>query len=211
MYSDITCIILSGGKSTRMGINKSFMKLADDTIIDRLVNLCKSIFSDILIITNEPELYQFHGLQVYTDIYQNIGPIGGIHSGLVNSSTNTNFVISCDIPLINKQTIEFIVDYPSDKMIKVPFADGFLQQLCGIYKKDCLPFIETLISNSKDEETRDKEQNRRKCKVQQLVNSLDSTIIKIESEFSDYIPDTFLNMNKPEDYNRIKKIMNYEL
>ncbi len=204
MYSDITCIILSGGKSTRMGENKSFLKFGNETIIERLVNLAKSIFHEVTIITNEPEIYHFLGLPVFTDIYKNVGPLAGIHSGLIHSKTASNFIISCDIPLINTGTIQFIVDYPSERLIKVPFADGFLQQLCGMYSRACLPIIENLISNSIDEETRDNNQTKRKCKVHQLVNSADSTIISIETEFSEYIPDTFLNMNKPEEYEKIK-------
>ncbi|MDP2363009.1 MAG: molybdenum cofactor guanylyltransferase [Ignavibacteria bacterium] len=207
MYSDITCIILSGGKSIRMGENKSFLKLGKLTIIERLVNLTKSIFSEVIIITNEPEMYLFLGLPVFSDIYKNVGPPAGIHSGLVNSKTDKNFIISCDIPLINRESIEFIVNYPGDELIKVPLADGFLQHLCGMYNKACLPYIEALIKNSIEEETRHKNQDKRKCKVHQLVNSVDSTIINIETEFPDYISDTFLNMNKPEEYEKIQRLL----
>ena len=108
------------------------------------------------------------------------------------------------MPFINREVIEFIVDYPSEKMIIVPFADGFIQELCGIYKKGCLDHIERLISNSKEEESRDNEQKKRKCKVHQLVNSLDGTMINIETEFPNYQPGTFQNMNNPEEYERMK-------
>ena len=79
MYNDISCIILSGGKSTRMGENKSFLKFGTETVIEGLVNLVRKIFSEVMIITNEQKLYQFPGVTVYSDIFQNAGPIAGIH------------------------------------------------------------------------------------------------------------------------------------
>ena len=55
MYSDITGIILSGGKSTRMGVNKSLLIIDGKTIIARVRDLMLSLFSKVMLITNEPE------------------------------------------------------------------------------------------------------------------------------------------------------------
>ena len=52
MYSDITGIILSGGKSSRIDENKSFLKIGNKTIIERILELMKSIFTNVIIITN---------------------------------------------------------------------------------------------------------------------------------------------------------------
>ena len=70
MYSDITGVILAGGKSSRMGVNKSFLKLGNQTIIERIVDLMKSIFSEVIIITNTPDEYKFLNLPLYEDIYK---------------------------------------------------------------------------------------------------------------------------------------------
>lgn len=99
MYKDITGIILSGGKSLRMGTNKSFLDISGQTAIERTVELMKALFRRVLLITNEPDLYQIPDVTIYQDIYKNKGPIGGIHSGLLNSTTERNFVILCDMPL----------------------------------------------------------------------------------------------------------------
>ena len=45
MYDDITAVILSGGKSSRMGTNKSFLKIGDKTLIERLRNLLSLVTS----------------------------------------------------------------------------------------------------------------------------------------------------------------------
>jgi len=85
MYDDITAIILSGGKSTRMGTNKSLLKIDDKTIIERLRDLLQNIFEDVILITNDPDDYQFLGLPIYEDVFRHRGPLAGIHSGLKNS------------------------------------------------------------------------------------------------------------------------------
>ena len=206
MYNDITGIILSGGKSLRMGENKSFLKVGNKTAISIAIDLMKSIFHNVLLITNEPDLYVNYGVSLYEDIYKGLGPLTGIHSGLVNSNTEKNFILSCDMPLMNVKMIQCIIEYPSTSLITVPKADGFIQQLCGLYSKSLIPKIETLLKYSEDEENRNTNQKHRKCKVHQLIEGIDSTIIENTELLQGYTKDIFFNMNRPEDY---KYILNY--
>ena len=91
MYTDITGIILAGGKSTRMGANKSFLKIGEQTVIERITYLMKSVFTNVIIISNTPDEYIFLNLPIYEDVYKGKGPLAGIHSGLKNSDTQKNF------------------------------------------------------------------------------------------------------------------------
>ncbi|MGA2295976.1 MAG: molybdenum cofactor guanylyltransferase [FCB group bacterium] len=200
MYRDITGIILSGGKSTRMGQNKSFLKLGKKTVIENICILMKSIFENVIIITNEPEKYQFLNVKCYEDIFKDYGPIGGIHSGLKHSYTDNNFIISCDLPLITKEIINYIINYDITKEIVITRADGFTQQLCGLYNKKVLPLIERIISVPDEKENRNNIQGKRKCRVLTLIERSNATIIDIEKEFAKYIKGSFLNLNNPEDY-----------
>lgn len=226
MYNDITGIILSGGKSTRMGTNKSLLKLGDQTVIERIIDLMKPLFGRVILSTNSFDEYRFLGLEMFEDIYNGSGPLGGIHSGLVHSQTEKNFIISCDIPLMSAGIIKFLIEYSTDKPITIAKADGFTQQLCGVYSKSLLPEIEKIIEENItiDErnqsqqaslpvgkvETTDQdihlkiEQKKRGCKVLQLVTAVDSEIIDIEKEYRYYVPGTFLNMNNPEEYEQLK-------
>ena len=194
MYNGITGIILCGGKSLRMGTNKAFLKFGDKYIVEILVGLMRNIFGKVILVTNEPGLYSFLKIDIFEDIYKGKGPLGGIYSGLMNSETGRNFVISCDIPLITKSAIEFIIGCPSDKDIKVPLADGYVQQLFGIYNRSLL----TKIKNQLNPE--EQLNSTAKCKVLQLIESAHSEIINIENEMPGYNANTFLNMNNMTDY-----------
>jgi len=199
MYHDITGIILSGGKSTRMGENKSLLKIGDRTIIEKMADLMNSLFDKVIMITNDPDEYAFLNIPMYQDIYPHLGPLSGIHSGLVHSSTEHNFFISCDMPLMSAEMIKYLIDYPTQKPVTIAKAEGFIQQLCGQYSKACLEPAEHILKTRQDEEKRNPDQKKRGCKVLQLVREIDAEIIDAET-LPFYNSDLYFNMNKQEDY-----------
>lgn len=205
MYNDITAIILAGGKSTRMGVNKSLLKIGGFTIIERVVNLLNPLFSKIMLITNNPEEYSFLELDKFGDIYTSVGPLAGIHSGLVHSKTEKNFIISCDIPLMTRELISYIIEYPTDKSIIIGKADNYVQQLCGVYNREVLPLTEQIIKENIVSEERNSDQKKRGCKVLELIKLADAQIINIEQEYKNYIPGTYHNMNNPSEYEYLLK------
>lgn len=69
MYSDVTGIILAGGKSSRMGTNKALLSLNGQTVIERVAALMKSVFTKVILITNTREELGFIDLRMYKDIY----------------------------------------------------------------------------------------------------------------------------------------------
>jgi len=199
MYDDITAIILSGGKSSRMGTNKSLLKIGDKTVIERMHDLLRNMFKDVILITNEPDDYKFLGLPIYEDIFRHRGPLAGIHSGLKHSKTNLNFIISCDLPLMTKEMINYLIEYETNKLITVAKADGFIQQLAGKYSMECLSPSEKILKEAINNENRDAVQKKRKCNVLSLIDMVGAEIIPAES-LPFYDEDLYFNMNKTEDY-----------
>ncbi|MGB5849807.1 MAG: molybdenum cofactor guanylyltransferase [Ignavibacteriaceae bacterium] len=207
MYDDITAIILSGGKSSRMGTNKSLLKIGEKTIIESLRHLLQSMFKEVILITNEPDDYKFLGLPIYEDIFRHRGPLAGIHSGLKHSKTNLNFIISCDLPFMTKEMIDYLIEYKTKKLITVAKADGFIQQLAGKYSKECLSPSEKILEEGINNENRDGVQKKRKCSVLSLIDLVGAEIIPAES-LPFYIEDLYFNMNRTEDYNLLLNKLN---
>ena len=200
MYDDITAIILSGGKSSRMGTNKSLLKIGEKTIIERLRNLLQSMFKDVILITNDPDDYKFLGLPIYEDIFRHRGPLAGIHSGLKHSKTDLNFIISCDLPFMTMEMINYLIEYKTNKLVTVAKADGFIQQLAGKYSKECLSPSEKILIELINNENRNAVQKKRKCNVLSLIDLVGAEIISAES-LPFYKEDLYFNMNRTEDYN----------
>ena len=202
MYSDITGIILSGGKSLRMGENKALLNLGGKKVIERVVDLMKLFFPNVILITNTPEEYLFLNIPMFEDIYKYKGPIAGIHSGLSASATEKNFVISCDIPMMTSEMIKYIVEFKTEKPITVCRADGFIQHLVGKYSKSVLPVAEKLLVDYDNTESRNQKQNKRHCKMLPLLDKAGAEIIDAE-QLSFYNEHLFFNMNRPDDYKKI--------
>ena len=199
MYDDITAIILAGGKSTRMGTNKSLLKIDDKTIIEKLCDLLQSMFKEVILITNEPDEYTFLRLPIFEDIFRYRGPLAGIHSGLKHSKTDLNFIISCDLPFMTEEMINYLIEYKTDKLITVAKADGFIQQLAGKYSRECLAPSEKILKEATMNENRDNVQYKRKCNVLSLIDLVGAEIISAEA-LPFYNKDLYFNMNRTEDY-----------
>lgn len=206
MHTDITGIILAGGKSTRMGVNKSFLRIGEQTVIERITDLVKSVFETVIIISNTPEEYRFLKLPVYEDYYKGKGPLAGIHSGLKNSVTIKNFIVSCDIPLLNKSIIEYVTGYKTEKKITICKANGFLQPFAGLYSRLLLNDIEKILCANPEHINHTNKAERKLCKVMSFIKSSDAEILNPEN-IPDYTEDIFININTPEEYKKLLKII----
>jgi molybdenum cofactor guanylyltransferase len=178
-----TGIILAGGKSSRMGRNKALLELSGLKIIERIYKSIVHSCDDVIIISNSPDDYLFMELKIFKDIFPGLGPLAGIHSGLHNSKTENNLIISCDLPLISAEVITNIVKYESDKPVVIYQKKNRLQYLCGIYRKACLAFLETSLKSNN-------------LRVKDFINKIDLEVLDAE-EFPDEV---FFNLNTIEDY-----------
>ena len=202
MYSDVTGIILVGGKSTRMGENKALMKLGSKTVIERMVDIVRPLFSNTILISNTPEEYKFLGLDIFKDIYKYRGPLAGIHSALLNSKTEKNFIISCDIPLMSTEMINYLVNYKTGKPVTICQAAGYTQPLAGVYHKSILTNAEKFLIDHEIENSVKPENEKKKCRMHSFLETIEIEILNPE-KMGFYTDDIFFNMNSPEDYNRI--------
>ena len=203
MNKDTTCIILSGGRSSRMEFDKSFLKIGDKTLIEFTLNFVKKNFNKIIIITDKPVNYNFLQIPAFKDIIPDKGPISGIHSGLKYSQTKKNFFIPVDMPFINTEVINCIVNYKTNRLITVPSSGGFIQTLCGRYDKECIEYIEKkLKSDLSSLETSEYKKNK-KFKLLDLIKEVGAEIIDVSNQ-PFYNDDLFFNINTPADIEYVK-------
>jgi molybdopterin-guanine dinucleotide biosynthesis protein A len=132
---NVTGIILSGGKSTRMGLDKGLLELNGKPMIQHVIDHIDPICDQILISTNEKK-YEDFGFPVYKDVITDIGPAGGIISCLVHSTNNKNIIISCDLPYASTNFIRKLIDLSGDFEITLPRTGPYFQPLCAVYSKD---------------------------------------------------------------------------
>ncbi len=187
-------VILAGGKSSRMKYNKAFAEIAGRSVINIIVDKFNQYFEEIIIISNEPELYYELGPVVYTDIYPHMGPVSGIHSGLYHARHDQAFILGCDVPFINMELVEYMFNQLGDYDSVVPEIDTYLQPLSAIYSKKCLPVLTNCLENNKVKLIR----------IFEELNAL--TLNRNELERFGVVEELFLNVNDLEALNRAKQI-----
>lgn len=144
---DITGIILAGGKSSRMGSDKGFIKLNNKKFVEYSIKALKPLVSDILIVSDNAD-YDIFGYKRIEDEIKNAGPVAGIYSGLEASKTEHNLILSCDIPLIKTSILEKLIGGidETSKVIQVE-SNGKSMPLIALYKKECAPTFYNALQN----------------------------------------------------------------
>ncbi|MBI4646333.1 MAG: molybdenum cofactor guanylyltransferase [Bacteroidia bacterium] len=154
-YNNISCAILAGGKSTRIGgINKAFIKIDNEYIIDRIIKTLNKIFRQIIIVTNSPSDFKKikNKCSIIPDTIKEIGPLGGIYSALSFSKSDAIFFVACDMPYINQRVIEKIISAYNQNNCDavVPSIGSYIEPLFSVYNKKILSDLSEYIENTDD-------------------------------------------------------------
>ena len=189
---DITGIILAGGKSSRMGADKGFLKLNNKSFVHHIIDALKPLVSNILIVSDNTNYDRF-GCTRVEDIVKHAGPMAGIHSGLTHSKTKYNLVLSCDIPLIKTEVLELLIEHVDEisEIIQIE-SQGNAMPLIALYKKTCAGRFFSLLQN-----------NERR--LQQAVNQC--TVKTIKLDMADHKATT--NVNTKTEFKRIQHANNH--
>jgi molybdopterin-guanine dinucleotide biosynthesis protein A len=182
-------VIQAGGQSTRMGQDKGLLQFGKYKMVEYILHQVSGMGEKNFIVSNRPEEYKEFGLPVYTDIYHNIGPLGGFHTIFSFLEMEYALVLACDMPFINRDLINYLLSLASDYDIIVPRLNHnkFVKPFRAVYSIRCMPAVEKAI-----------EQNHRR-----VISFFDDVRVRYleKDEIHIYDPDerSFFNVNTPED------------
>ena len=183
----ITGIVLAGGRSSRMGEDKSLMRLNGKTLIEYSIDALRPICEKVIISSNNPN-YDFTGCEVWPDELPDQAPIIGIYSCLKRSKTELNIILSCDIPLMSASMIGFLLAKSADYDITVPVHDnGQIEPLCGVYKKSSQEILKEFIESGN-------------FRLNDCIRSASYQFIPVDAQIPCNTPNLFLNINTPSDF-----------
>jgi len=147
-----TAIIMAGGGSSRMGIDKSMLPIKGQSMIEAICEQLRGLFDQILISANEVDKFAFLGFKVVPDKVSGQGPLMGIASALEASVNELNFVVACDIPKINLACVNRMLNeaIESQADIVIPaIGEEKYEPLFAIYRKTALESINKALSLGK--------------------------------------------------------------
>lgn len=113
---EIVAAILTGGKSKRMGKDKSALQIDDQTLLERTVDTIKaSSITHISVSTNSSLTPRdsLSSVEYIKDVYPNKGPLSGIHSVISNYPSIDILVVPVDLPLLTANTLKTLIHHGS--------------------------------------------------------------------------------------------------
>lgn len=198
MESGLTSIVLAGGRSSRLGREKSGEIIAGESLIERIVNRLSYLNTEILFVISDQQMnscfFPHTKAKTVVDLYPGQGPLGGIHTGLVYSNTLYNLVVACDMPFLNVSLLRYMISLSPGFDIVMPRIDGLNEPLHAVYTKDCLTQLEALLYDS----------NLKVAHLPELVRT--RYVVKDEIVRFDPKQLSFFNINTQPDLDRARAL-----
>lgn len=184
---NVTGIILAGGKSSRLGRNKSFIQVDGIALIERVATVMTSVFEHRLLVTNTPEEYAYLGIPMVQDLIKGIGPLGGVYTGLATISDDAGFFVACDMPYLNAALVRHIAGLRSGVDAVVPRINKMVEPLHSLYAKSSIDPLKEIIDSGRRQ-------------ILELFSRIKVRYVE-EGALRGFDPDLrcFANVNRPED------------
>lgn len=185
-------LVLAGGKSVRMGKAKDLLhwhgKEQRYFAADLLAPFCDEVF----ISCRQDQLEHFDpNYNALTDTFLNMGPFGGILSALRAQRDKAWLVVACDLPLLDKKSLEFLLQSRNPEKVATTYEspfDGLPEPLITIWEPKSYPLLLNFLGIGNT------------CPRKVLINS-DTLMLKPDN------PDALMNVNTPEDAEKAKQIL----
>lgn len=136
-----TGVLLAGGKSSRMKKNKAFLELEGQHLVERSLGILQAVFAEVLISSNNPEMYTMYDVPVIQDNILDRGPLEGIYQGLIAATYDVVFFVACDMPFLDVELIRLLAKWIPEYDIVVPRLQSGPHPLHAFYNRRCIPEI----------------------------------------------------------------------
>jgi molybdopterin-guanine dinucleotide biosynthesis protein A len=210
----VTGVVLAGGKSRRMGRDKSIVVFDGKPLLIRAVNVLEQLFGETIIVTNQEiprdVRAELGGAKIIHDEIPHLGPLGGISAALKASKSEIVFVMAVDMPFASTHAIEGMSKLANIREIfeekvdaAVPVSDVGYEPLFAFYHKRCLEIIDRKLAGGE----------RKVISIFDSLNvkTIDIEKLRYEASRSDEITGTglgkaFININTESDLKQAESL-----
>jgi molybdopterin-guanine dinucleotide biosynthesis protein A len=144
---DTEGFILVGGVSSRMGEDKSRLRLGRRTFVEIAAEALASVSNGVKVVGSRAGV-EAHGLSVVRDVHEGLGALGGLHAALAACEAPWAAVVSCDLPFVTAALFGRLASLRGEGLDAVAPVqeDGRPQPLCALYAAaPCRAAAERLI------------------------------------------------------------------
>jgi molybdenum cofactor guanylyltransferase len=190
-------LILAGGRSKRMGQDKSLLAYHGKPQIEYTYDLLSAFCSQVFISTRPKQTLPYKHLPQLPDLpeFNDIGPLGGILSAMTIHPTKAWLVLACDLPFITPEAVYYLIEQSNPQKFATAFIsnhDRLPEPLCAIWeprsREGALKFFNEGI------------QCPRQCPRKILIKSDTHLLTQQDPRWLD-------NVNNPEEYEQARKFL----
>ena len=138
-------LVLSGGKSTRMGSEKALIQFRNHSFVEHTFQLLHTFCKKVFISCRQDQVSFFQGLPIIEDMYKDIGPLAGLLAAGKKYPDAGWAVLGVDMPHITPPVFAQLIQnrnvHNMGTVFYHPSNDAF-EPLCAIYEHEFLPVLE---------------------------------------------------------------------
>jgi molybdopterin-guanine dinucleotide biosynthesis protein A len=143
---DVSGVILAGGASSRLGINKALVRISGEALIERVVRSLEPLVGEILIVSGKARPFEGLGLRCVADIYAGAGVLGGLHAGLSRMKGRYALLVGCDMPFLSNALLRYLISLREGYDVVMPRVGHLYEPLHAVYARTCLPTLSKRIA-----------------------------------------------------------------
>ena len=131
-----SAVILAGGKSSRMGLDKALLEIGGQSLLARQIMLVRDVGAcEVFISGREDVDYSAFGCRVLVDKFTDAGPLAGIEHALDVCTTPLVLVLAVDMPAMNAPMLRKLIAGCDGVLGVIPRTKNGIEPLAAIYPK----------------------------------------------------------------------------
>lgn len=192
----ITTVILTGGKSRRMGRDKGELPVGESTLLERMIDRWTGVFDAVAVSVGEGGRTLPAEVPALLDRHPGAGPMAGLEAALAELETDAVFLTAVDMPFGDAALARWMAERMGQADVcTIRRGDGRPEPLFALYRKSCLPVI-----------TRSLEEGRRSF-VQGLFPFVAVEQIGEEELAAFDLERSLFNANSPEEWEQARPLL----
>jgi len=194
-------VILAGGRSSRMGVDKGLIPLGGKPLVAHVTERLEAVVDEVTIVVSsesQSETYRGLGVHVVVDVFRSDTPLIGAYTGLTEARGEYAFLVADDQPLVDPRVVELLFSEAEGHDAATPtWSNGWLEPLHSVYKAK--PAAKTALDLERRGEKR----------LRLLLDELpDVSHVPID-DVRRIDPDlkTLIDVDTPEDLERVRRLI----
>ncbi len=184
-------LVLAGGKSVRMGFDKTKIEWHGKEQRDFMADILKETCSDVFISCRADQQYGITNYKTIEDTFTGLGPYGAILSAFRENPDSAWLVAASDLPLLDEATLQYLIDHRNTSTIATTFEsphDSLPEPLITIWEPKAYPILLSFLAQGYS------------CPRKVLSNN-NVEIIKAQH------PEKLMNVNTEEELIKAKELL----